>query len=221
MFTNLSLIFLTSRIISSSPIITSCETSFPVLYNFNKVNIFKILNSFFYQNSCKSKPQIVISNSLFTHSLNSIILISSIEKTDEIISSQIYIDDSIYDSEINVTNCCFKQCSITDPSYINGSAILINLHYYKLCITNSVFVKCTTSGYGGCIYSIGADINIISSLFSECQSDKMGSTIFHEKPDYSPLDIKQTLFIDNVAKNSIIFSSFRKLNQILTISLLF
>ena len=79
--------------------------------------------------------------------------------------------------------------------------------YYKLYITNSIFSKCTTAGYGGRIYSIGEDIKIKSSLFSECQSDEIGSTIFHEKPDYSPLDIRQTLFIDNVGKSSTIFSN--------------
>ena len=109
-------------------------------------------------------------------------------------------------SKLNLTNCCFTHCLTMDPSNKNGSAIYTTLSYSSIYATSTVFATCSSSGYGGCIYSTGQEVIIKSCLFSGCQSDEKGSAIYHEKIDYSLNKIDQSLFTNNICKSSVVYS---------------
>ena len=73
-----------------------------------------------------------------------------------------------------------------------------------MIIRSVTFSACTSSGCGGAIYTVGHGYDIISSIFSNCQSTETGMAIFsnfYKVPtDYSSCILNQTLITNNIGQ---------------------
>jgi hypothetical protein len=92
-------------------------------------------------------------------------------------SNTLFLSNSIYEKEINITNCIFKNCgSIKKDSKMISLSSSVNSG--TLCtISNTHFISCFGDGECGCIYINNVKTSINNCEFLNCSGSGRGGLI--------------------------------------------
>lgn len=97
---------------------------------------------------------------------------------------------------IEIKNCLFDHCNVSDVESGDGGAIYIisSEGYRRFNIVNCSFISCISSQFGGGIYFKASFGNIRDSFFSNNEASKGGNDIYYEQGTTEKTSEKLSIF---------------------------